>query len=1813
MNRGCKACLALMTVTLAFSSALATDRLVPVPYATIQAAIDDAEDGDVIMVGPGQYYETASNRGVFAETGPYQFGLYINKEVTIVGVDDDGDPITNAEDVAAVITTNSTANFGPSGIFVQANSVTLQGLEIGDNIVNNVVSSNKTIEVVGDAFTMTACKINTSADQGAFYMGEWDAAHDIIQSYQITNNVFHNALVSINNGAGDTGLRSGRIVTGNVFTGTIYPYAMCFRGWNGANPAQGWILHPVGGAIITGNTFANATDHYFWARGNTGGYLNDEFDWEEIWTSNTFAHGAVTLSGTFNPRTFSDAGGYPESRDIAPRIQAAIDIAASGDVVRIGAGTYEEQLHITTDNLIIRGAGATSTTVLSPVDLALGYTTSAANYPIVFIDGCDGTLIEGLTVDGDGRGNSNYRFQGVAFWNASGGLTDVHVVDVMDTPFSGAQHGVGVYAYNNTAGPYEVTLTDVNVSGYQKGGIVLNGNGNLTANVVDCEAIGAGATNVTAQNGIQFWGTTSGTIDGCNVADNMYTGTGWAAACILMISAGDINIMDSQLTNGMPAVYCQDTNADATGLTIINSDINSGNGFYASVLSGMSLLNDGGMHSEAAPSPFGESNVAGSAARGVLSVTLDACDFGGQGTGYGLSASSSIAMDQIDITAGACSIHDWGWGVVAYGSGGEIATHLNDNSFAGNDGWYYAAPALTSVQDAQYNWWGSVDPDDFAAAVIGDIDFSPWLGSGTDTEPGTPGFQGDFSTLWVGPGSSIQDAINMVSGSTVYVLPGTYPGSLTLPANLNLVATGGAALTTISGTTDVVLNVQGDNVTVDGFTVTNPNGHYGLTAQDKNLLAVRNCHFNDIGTGTTSAYAYGMTIVSNASAINGITVEDNEISMVHGHANGGGGGIAVGWTNATYDATNVVIQQNHIHNIRSADNLKGAYGIIMNMGGSSNPIYTGRLVNPQILNNTIHDLEGLWAHGIGLEGNTPGAIVTGNAIYDLVDHKAEHDAVAIMVESNDDADDLNIHNNQFYDTYWGVVNISGPVMVNASDNWWGSPSGPYHPTLNVDGTGVRVTDYVTFEPWMTNTGDPVVTIYQALDNSLISVNDNGAPYPATTTLRLSTGASSTAWRGVSIEVVFDPSVLTLQSYTVLLTEAGTFGQVISPSAGHLLADFSILGGTRYAAADLFDLVFNATSQPEAPFTTSFHLRETTLVRDFNNQPLEFTLDTDEILTIDGTVPSTFTQDPTLSASYVTADPTWTLHGVDSHLLGHVEHRVDSGIWTLQGPASVDDDDYTWSVDAFGLADGYHTVDFRLFDKAGNQHPTVLANTFYLDTTVPTIFEITDGPAHNACLAESPSWTLHAEDDVMLGTILAQVDGGGYSTVVTVTPDSPTWSGVVGPFVLADGMHTVEFQLYDKAGFVHPSTLTSTFILDTALPQPATALDLDPGHGTVRLDWAVASGHDGYKIYRALRPGYPYLGAGVTTPKVYGVDPFMLIATITDPSATGYDDIYWGGDYAVSRGIYDYAVVAYDCAHGEAAAVSGAATNYFLGDWAKQATPIIPDDYDGKVFSADMTELAGSYGTTSGHPAFDPEHNVAPTSGYSNYGLPQPDSRINFEDLMIFSMNYGEGGPQLDFDSRIAGGPAELVLRTASSGHELTLSGSVKGFSAQITCPGTLLSATASFPVFFYRDGGEWVVDAVSLNGQIPAGSQIHLSFGEGSNPELVSAEGRNSHNQTVALSVVNGEALPTAYALSQNFPNPFNPTTTIRYALPEAADVRLVLFNALGQEVMVLASGSREAGFHEARLDGSGLASGVYVYRLEAGRFMDQKKLVLVK
>jgi Secretion system C-terminal sorting domain len=120
--------------------------------------------------------------------------------------------------------------------------------------------------------------------------------------------------------------------------------------------------------------------------------------------------------------------------------------------------------------------------------------------------------------------------------------------------------------------------------------------------------------------------------------------------------------------------------------------------------------------------------------------------------------------------------------------------------------------------------------------------------------------------------------------------------------------------------------------------------------------------------------------------------------------------------------------------------------------------------------------------------------------------------------------------------------------------------------------------------------------------------------------------------------------------------------------------------------------------------------------------------------------------------------------------------------------------------------------------------------------------------------------------------------------------------------------------------------------------------------------------------------------------------------------------------------------------------------------------------------------------------------------------------------------------------------------------------------------------------------------------------------------QLVSNGGYESKTNSIsdnlstdATYVIDKNSIPAYYSLEQNYPNPFNPSTKITFSLPEISFVKLRVFNAIGLEVKSLINGMMPAGIHEVDFDATELFSGVYFYTLNAGNFVQTRKMILIK
>jgi len=105
---------------------------------------------------------------------------------------------------------------------------------------------------------------------------------------------------------------------------------------------------------------------------------------------------------------------------------------------------------------------------------------------------------------------------------------------------------------------------------------------------------------------------------------------------------------------------------------------------------------------------------------------------------------------------------------------------------------------------------------------------------------------------------------------------------------------------------------------------------------------------------------------------------------------------------------------------------------------------------------------------------------------------------------------------------------------------------------------------------------------------------------------------------------------------------------------------------------------------------------------------------------------------------------------------------------------------------------------------------------------------------------------------------------------------------------------------------------------------------------------------------------------------------------------------------------------------------------------------------------------------------------------------------------------------------------------------------------------------------------------------------------------------RRLYSEAIGIQKISTE-IPSSFSLSQNYPNPFNPITKIRFDLPKNVNVKLTIYDMLGREVETIVNEQLNAGSYEVNWEGTKYTSGVYYYRLNAGEFVETKKMILVK
>ncbi len=917
----------------------------------------------------------------------------------------------------------------------------------------------------------------------------------------------------------------GRLVFEPYYTNTVVKGA-----WQTWNPLAGvwWASGAPGSTfcpISTPCTWAQVLSHFPNGGIRVGGAL--QFKAGGPWPGfdgNVDAFTIGTISGTttydFNApvQCTTDCYVRPDGNDLnggtadtpadaKQTIQAAVNQVSTGGTVHVAAGTYVEQVDIGRA-MTVTGAGPGVTVIQSPATLVSKFTTSTTNMPVFYAHGATGINISQLTVDGAGLANANYRMEGIAFYNAGGSVTNSSVVHVRETPLSGNQQGVAIYAYNADAAPRAITLSGNSISDYQKNGVALNGVG-ITATISGNTVTGAGSSPVQAQNGIQIGYGAVGSITGNTVSGN---------ACTSATAGCTDDPTSSATADGAAGILIY---APGTGLVTVSNNILTNNQFGVWTVAATSV-------------DINTNTISGATGNGI--AIWDCDQWCSPGTSVGTTGT---------ITGNTISGQNYGIIQRDYVAGvpvPNVAVHNNSITGATTDGAWSNVPL-----DAINNWWGSANgPQNPAntfnvgsqgAPVSANVSFVPWLNA---APPGGVSFAPVTTTSPAGSYASIQAGVNASNaGGTVQAAAGTFTENVTVGTQVTI-AGAGQANTTVQpavsaanpcpgsslcgGAASNVFLVQADNVTIHDLTANGDNpalvsgiiaGGADLDARNgiisnymlgvfNNLtvhhVTVKNIYLRGIYAASGGTFNFHDNTVQNVQA------DPSSIAMF----NYGGAGI---FANNQVSAANDAISANHSRGTQFLNNVitNSASGIHTDNagdgGGVADLIQGNTITNspvggygiwvfvpyiaPTFQGNTVTNVEvGMAAFGQGLpvtttfanneidatgKANSIGAYITTdqvgygsqNSSVALTGNTIKNNVIGIQADAQTGyTTTINASKNGIYGNGSGVTKTgTGGFSLNMTPNWWGSDTGPAH-ALNPGGTGNSVVDGVVYSPWL---------------------------------------------------------------------------------------------------------------------------------------------------------------------------------------------------------------------------------------------------------------------------------------------------------------------------------------------------------------------------------------------------------------------------------------------------------------------------------------------------------------------------------------------------------------------------------------------------------------------------------------------------------------------------------------------------------------------------------------------------------------------------
>ena len=530
----------------------------------------------------------------------------------------------------------------------------------------------------------------------------------------------------------------------------------------------------------------------------------------------------------------------------------------------------------------------------------------------------------------------------------------------------------------------------------------------------------------------------------------------------------------------------------------------------------------------------------------------------------------------------------------------------------------------------------------------------------------------------------------------------------------------------------------------------------------------------------------------------------------------------------------------------------------------------------------------------------------------------------------------------------------------------------------------------------------------------------------------------------------------------------------------------------------------------------------------------------------------------------------------------------------------------------------------------------------VDCTPPTMEDIAEpqGVWYNAAPVLS---NFGFDDDVNLDLADYNYDGGSWTAIFSGI-DAAAWDsdGWALPDFdgLSQGTHTVYFRVKDDAGNWNTATYSWQFYKDTVAPQPPTNFVAMPGHDKTHLTWTNPSGDATFVGVEIRFNGWVDYPEYATSAPAYPPD-HTAGTLVTLAAGTSFDD-----NPRTPRDIYYYSAFSKDLAGNYSVLGTTAfdrCTSYWLGD-------VIPSPgFDGLVNISDLAAFSGTFAVIEGGGGWNAHCDFGPTDDHSRFGIPLPDNKVNFEDLMIFSMNYSKVTPaglqEGVAAARVVENLKDLVAFTLVSNADGSISivlankaSTLKGIHFVATVEGGTLERVDRGSFFTGR--GDLFFGLVPSTSNTADISTAALGVdkalaGSGEVARLVIASDgasaprvridaidlrdlTNAKTELVAAEEYEAPFVPTATALMQNFPNPFNPVTTIAFDLTAAGRVRIDIYDVSGRLLATPVDAAKVAGRHQVEWNGkdasgSLVPSGIYFYRMKTAGYEATRKMILVR